>query len=81
MAVAGELGLRGEQCFELVEAVRPTVPVKRAASFGLEQTLSEHDFRRLAEIPQCECVTSLYERARRRVPQTAATAGLVQARK
>ena len=57
--LAGELGLRGQKCFELVEPVRPTVPVKRAASLGLEQTLSEHDFGRLAEIPEGEVDDSL----------------------
>ena len=33
--------------------------MKRTASLGLEQTLSEHDFRRLAEIPEGEVDDSL----------------------
>ena len=46
--------MRGQQLFELVEAVRPTVPVKLKASLGLERSLGEDDFGRLAEIPEGE---------------------------
>jgi hypothetical protein len=37
-----------------LEAVRQAVPVKRTAGLGLEGTLSEHDLRRLAKVPERE---------------------------
>lgn len=50
--VAGRLFVRGDELLELVEAVRPTIPVKRAALLGLERALREDNLRRFAEIPK-----------------------------
>ena len=44
------LFLRGDEPLELVEAVRPAVPVKRATRLGLERALRQGDLRRLTEI-------------------------------
>src|SRR5205823_9579463 len=46
------LFLRGDDPLELVEAVRPTVAVKRAAILGLERALRESNLRRFAASPE-----------------------------
>jgi hypothetical protein len=46
-SVEGCLCLRGDEPLELVEAVRPTVPVKRTAGLGLERALRKGNLRRL----------------------------------
>lgn len=50
--VAGWLCLRGDEPLERVEAVHPTVPVKRTTRLGLERALRKDNLRRFTEIPK-----------------------------
>ena len=45
-------GSDGQDVLQLVEAVRPTVAVKRKTRLGLERALGEGDLRRFSEIPE-----------------------------
>ena len=45
-----------DELLELVEAVRPTIPMKRATFRRLERTLGVDNFRRLAEIHRFDVV-------------------------
>src|SRR5215211_2130446 len=56
----GWLCPRGDQPLELVEAVRPPVPVKRTTRLGLERALSEVNLGRFTEIPKRQRDQCLY---------------------
>ena len=53
-AVRACFDLRGDEPLELVEAVRPTVPVKRTTRLGLEPALGQGNLRRFTEILERE---------------------------
>src|SRR4051794_17026996 len=58
----------GEELLQLVEAVRPAVPVEVAARLGLEGSLGEGYLRRLAEVPERQLHQGLDVVSIRRLP-------------